>query len=49
LGANRGAKILTVDPFQYLYSLTISFLKPSTHIDENRELAIGGSERQIRG
>jgi len=23
--------------------------KPSTHIDENRELTIGVSERQIRG
>jgi len=49
LGANRGAKILTVDPFQYLYSLTISFLKPSTHIDANHELTIGVSERQTGG
>jgi len=24
-------------------------LKPSTHIDENRELTIGVSEREIRG
>jgi len=27
----------------------IKFLKPSTHIDENRELTIGVSKRQMRG
>jgi len=27
----------------------LSMLKPSTHIDENRELTIEVSERQIRG
>jgi len=29
--------------------LNILFLKPSTHIDENRELTMGVSEKQIRG
>jgi len=33
-----------------LYGLRIvSHLKPSTHIDENSELTIGVSERQISG
>jgi len=32
-----------------LLSITFLLIKPSTQIDENRELTIGVSERQIPG
>jgi len=32
-----------------LYIYIYYIIKPSTHVDENRELTIGVSERQIRG
>jgi len=35
--------------YHRVFCSTIPLLKPSTHIDENRELSIGVSERQIRG
>jgi len=41
--------LLTFHIFVFLLAPADSFVEPSTHIDENRELTIGVRERQIRG
>jgi len=48
---NRAVKTSMVPSILSVESLSaaLSMLKPSTQIDENRELTIGVSERQIRG